>query len=243
MNSSTQKSSVYDANAADTSFRKSYDLSAYASRFAQREAAEKQERRARYEAKLLGQKYHAPPSSSGTTESLTSARSTHLSKDASSLVGTHTLVPLGSAVGKRGRGAGFYCDKCDLTFKDNKQWIEHVNSKQHLQATGQTAHVKRATADEVHARIIEEWEKIQDRKRDAAEQLDERLKRRRADEEREREERKTKRKEKKEARRREEEERVKKMTHHGDDVRNLAEHDEDDMMAAMGFTGFGTSKK
>ena len=63
------------------------------------------------------------------------------------------LVPAGSAIGKRGKGAGFYCDACDLTFKDNLQFVEHLNSKQHLVATGQTGEVKRATLEDVKERL------------------------------------------------------------------------------------------
>ncbi|KAF2149365.1 hypothetical protein K461DRAFT_281726 [Myriangium duriaei CBS 260.36] len=63
------------------------------------------------------------------------------------------LVPAGSAVGKRGKGAGFYCDACDLTFKDNLQFVEHLNSKQHLVATGQTGEVRRATLEDVRERL------------------------------------------------------------------------------------------
>lgn len=44
-----------------------------------------------------------------------------------------TLVPAGaSAVGKRGKGAGYYCQDCDLTFKDSLQWVDHLNSKQRM---------------------------------------------------------------------------------------------------------------
>jgi U4/U6.U5 tri-snRNP component SNU23 len=41
----------------------------------------------------------------------------------------------------------------------------------------------------------------------------------------------------------EKEKEIKVKTEYGEDVRVEGEHDEDDMMAAMGITGFGTSKK
>jgi hypothetical protein len=35
------------------------------------------------------------------------------------------LTPRGGAArGMGGRGAGFWCEACDLTFKDNLQWVE-----------------------------------------------------------------------------------------------------------------------
>ena len=64
-----------------------------------------------------------------------------------------TLVPAGSGVGKRGKGAGFYCEACDLTFKDSIQYVDHVHSRQHLERTGQSSKVERATLTDVRARI------------------------------------------------------------------------------------------
>ncbi|ANB12213.1 Snu23p [Sugiyamaella lignohabitans] len=64
-----------------------------------------------------------------------------------------TLVPAGAATGKRGKGAGFYCEACDLTFKDSIQYLDHINSKQHLYATGQVECTRRATLEEVRNRL------------------------------------------------------------------------------------------
>jgi U4/U6.U5 tri-snRNP component SNU23 len=69
------------------------------------------------------------------------------------MVGKSTLVPAGSAIGKRGRVAGFYCEACDLTYKDNVQHIEHLNSRQHLVNTGQSGEVVRATLQDVRDRL------------------------------------------------------------------------------------------
>ncbi|KAK4146036.1 uncharacterized protein C8A04DRAFT_35313 [Dichotomopilus funicola] len=226
--------SAYGQAAGDTDFRKKYDLDEYASKAAAREAAEKEERKLRYEAKLAGKKYYKPLDGS---ESLTTARSaTH---DFSKLVGTSTLVPAGAGVGKRGRGAGFYCDACDLTFKDNLQWVEHTNSMQHQRAIGATGEVRRASAREVRERIEALWEREEERRKGMVVDLKARLEVRREEEEREREEKRRKRKEGEERKRREREEAVKVKREYGEDVRIEGEHEEEDMLAAMGFTGFG----
>lgn len=225
---SEKKGGAYGQAAGDTSFRKNRNLEEYAAKAKMREAAEREERKARYEAKLAGKKYHKPLDG---TEALTSARRSAL--DVKGRIGTHQLVAAGSAIGKRGRGAGFYCEACDLTFKDNKQFVEHINSKQHLVNTGQTAQVKKATADEVHQRIIDEWERIQDKKREAGVQLDERLKRHAELEAKERQARKAKKAQARERKREEKSHVEKSKLEYGEDVRNLAEHDEDDMMAAI----------
>jgi U4/U6.U5 tri-snRNP component SNU23 len=234
----SSKKGAYESVASDTDFRRKFDRAEYAAKAAEREAKEKEEGRLRYEAKLQGKKYYAPLTGD---EVLTQARASRL--DVSSNVGKVVLMPAGAATGKRGRGAGFYCPDCDLTFKDNLQWVEHENSMQHLRAIGQTGEVKRATAEEVHERIRLLWERITEEKRGDVKTLGERLEVRREEDEKEREERRNKRRELAEKRKREKEEEVKVKREYGEDVRIEGEHDEDDMMASMGITGFGSSKK
>lgn len=234
----SKKGGAYGAPSGDTDFRKNRDLDEYAAKAATREAAEKEERKARYEAKLAGKKYHKPLTGN---EVHTTARRDFI--DLTAQVGKTQLVPAGAGVGKRGRSAGFYCEACDMTYKDNRQWVEHLNSTQHLAATGQTAEVKRATAEEVRARI-EYWV---NRKAEMAKEgdtnLQERLKLREEEREKEAEVKREKRRAEADKKRVLKEEAEKVKTDYGEDVRIEGEHDEDDMMAAMGITGFGTSKK
>ncbi|KAM0284695.1 hypothetical protein ACHAQH_001849 [Verticillium albo-atrum] len=233
-----KKGSAYGAPAGDTDFRKTWDLDEYAAKAKAREAAEREEGKARYEAKLAGKKYYKPLTGD---ETMTTARQSGL--DLSSQVGKTQLVAAGAGVGKRGRSAGFYCEACDLTFKDNKQFVEHMNTPQHLAATGQKMEVERASAEEVKARIQYWWDQKEEIVKQQATSLHERLELRRAEDEKEAEEKRRKRKEADERRRKEREDAEKVKTEYGDDVRIEGEHEEDDMMAAMGFAGFGTSKK
>lgn len=137
---------------SDTSFRRTWDRATYAAKAAERETTQKLESIARHDAKLAGRVYHPPPSSSSpSTTTTTTARAARL--DVSAHVGKTLLVPLGAATGKRGRGAGFYCGDCDLTYKDNVQFVEHLNSRQHLLATGQSGEVRRASVQEVRERL------------------------------------------------------------------------------------------
>ncbi|MCJ1364870.1 hypothetical protein MMC16_003987 [Acarospora aff. strigata] len=221
------KATAYDSNKtpSDTSFRRTWDRTEYAAKAASRDASEKAESAARYEAKLQGKKYHAPAaprrsqdtkaaptdSKSGSDhkdstfghgtetqiETETSSRTSRL--DVSSLIGKTVLVPLGSATGKRGRGAGFYCADCDLTYKDNVQFVDHLNSRQHLVSTGQSGEVRRVGVEEVRERL--EW--LRERRRKEVEEvgregegLRERLEGRVKVEEEEREERRRVRREK-----------------------------------------------
>lgn len=232
------KGGAYGAPSGDTDFRKTWDLDEYAAKAKEREAKEKEESKARYEAKLAGKKYHKPLTGN---ETYTTARRTVI--DLTSQVGKTSLVPAGAGVGKRGRGAGFYCEACDLTFKDNKQFVEHLNTPQHLINTGQTSEVKRATAEEVHERIAYYIRRREDLEKEKATSLYDRLQLREEEQEKEAEEKRKKRREEVEKKRLEREEAAKVKTEYGDDVRVEGEHDEDDMMAQMGFAGFGGSKK
>jgi len=232
------KKGAYETTASDTDFRKKYDRAEYAQKAKEREAKEKEEGKLRYEAKLQGKKYYKPLTGE---ETQTEARSKRL--DVSANVGKTVLMPAGAATGKRGRGAGFYCEDCDLTFKDNLQWVEHINSMQHLRAIGESGEVKRATVEEVKQRIDEIWERLQEEKFGDAQTLKERLEVRQVEDEKAREEKRVKRREQLERARIKKEEEIKVKTEYGDDVRVEGEHDEDDMMAIMGMTGFGTSKK
>ncbi|KAK7541748.1 hypothetical protein IWX49DRAFT_173259 [Phyllosticta citricarpa] len=192
--SDSKKSGAYGSNSAsDTSFRKTWDRSEYAQRAAEHDAKIKEEGKARYEAALAGRKYvrraSTPPDAKETE-----ARKSRL--DVGSMVGKTMLVPAGSAVGKRGRGAGFYCEACDLTFKDNLQFVEHLNSKQHLVATGQTGEVKQATVQEVRDRLAWLKRKREEDKKEEVVDLQARLESAKEKEEREREEKRRKRNEK-----------------------------------------------
>ncbi|PGG95939.1 hypothetical protein AJ80_09890 [Polytolypa hystricis UAMH7299] len=193
---SKPKASAYGTPASDTSFRRTWDRSEYAAKAASESEKSKTEAKARYEAKLQGKKYHAPIDLSALES--TSSRSQRL--NVASQVGKTTLVPAGAAVGKRGRGAGFYCSDCDLTFKDNVQFVEHLNSKQHLIATGQSGEVVRATVQDVRQRLrlLAYQRRMREEEDRKAGQIDlkERLKTREEEEVREREERRRRRNEK-----------------------------------------------
>jgi len=188
----SRKAGAYGTTGGDTSFRKTWDRGEYAAKAAQHDAKIKDESKARYEAKLAGKKYHARPNTPPDARD-TEARMARM--DFKDLVGKTSLVPAGASVGKRGKGAGFYCEDCDLTFKDNLQWVDHLNSKQHLVATGQTGEVRRAGVWEVRERLMYLKRKLEDEKSEEVVNLDSRLDRVRDAEEAEREKKRRRRNE------------------------------------------------
>lgn len=64
-----------------------------------------------------------------------------------------TLVPSGASTSKRGKGAGFYCEICDLTFKDSIDYSDHLISRQHTNNAGIEIVTKRATLEDVKKRL------------------------------------------------------------------------------------------
>ncbi|EMD00618.1 hypothetical protein BAUCODRAFT_61597 [Baudoinia panamericana UAMH 10762] len=177
----------------DASFRKTWDREAYARQAAEREQKVKEEGKARYEAALEGKKYHRPTVAPEDVRE-TEARKARL--NVADQVGKTQLIAVGAGQGKRGKSAGFYCDACDLTFKDNLQFVEHLNSKQHLVTTGESGEVRRATLEEVKERF--EWlkrKRDEERSREVVD-LEARIEVAREAEEMEREEKRRKRNEK-----------------------------------------------
>jgi U4/U6.U5 tri-snRNP component SNU23 len=189
-----KKGAYGSSSANDVSFRRTWDVAEYAERAAKREAKERADAKARYEAKLAGKKY-VPRATTPPDMRETKARTQRV--DVAAMVGKTQLVSAAAAaVGKKGKGAGFYCEACDLTFKDNLQLVEHYNSKQHQIAVGETGEVKKATVEEVRARLLWLKRKIDEDAKEKTINLGERLEIAREKEEREREEKRRKRREK-----------------------------------------------
>jgi U4/U6.U5 tri-snRNP component SNU23 len=190
----SERKGAYGASSTnDTSFRRTWDREEYAAKAAERDQKIKEEGKARHEAALAGKKYirraSTPPDARDTE-----ARKARL--NVADQVGKTQLVPAGAGQGKRGKGAGFYCDACDLTFKDNLQFVEHLNSKQHLVNTGESGEVKRATLEDVMERLEYLKRKRDDEKAREVVDLSARIEVAKEQEEREREEKRRKRNEK-----------------------------------------------
>lgn len=190
----SERKGAYGASSGgDTAFRKTWDREEYAAKAAKRDQRDKEEGKARYEAKLAGKKYHRRASTPEDARD-TEARNARL--NVADQVGKTQLVAASAGQGKRGKSAGFYCEACDLTFKDNLQWVEHLNSKQHQIATGQSGEVRKATLEEVKERFNYHKRKKDDEKANETVDLQARIEIAKEQEEKEREEKRRKRNEK-----------------------------------------------
>ncbi|KAF3918695.1 hypothetical protein AA313_de0207292 [Arthrobotrys entomopaga] len=233
---------VYDnAATGDTSFRRKWDREEYAQKAAERQAREAKERKDRYEAKLAGKKYIPERDNIEDEKKYDDSKMIEARRDRIKLdenLNKVQIVPLGSAGGRRGKGAGYYCAACDLNFTNSLEFVEHLNSKQHLHATGQTDTVERATLEMVRERL--EWLKQRKRDQNKAEEFDlaKRLAERRKAEEKERQE-------KRERKRLKKEELNKKKLQDNDSItlEDVTTTDDATILARMmGFEGFGSTK-
>lgn len=143
-------------------------------------------------------------------------------------LGEVKLVPGGAAVGIRGKGVGFYCDVCDLTFKDSLTYYDHLNSRQHLYNSGLKENQHRATLQEVKERLDYLRQKAkEDHIKPGEFDISKRLKDFREKEA----ERKKQRKEAKQAKNRETQQ------------RDEPTEAQDDFAKMMGFSSFGSTKR
>ncbi|TGZ85040.1 hypothetical protein EX30DRAFT_15000 [Ascodesmis nigricans] len=232
--------SAYGSGVGEANFRRTWDRTEWAAKAKEREAAHRAESKARAEAAAAGKKYHAAVPDDAE---MISARRDRINFTEN--LNKTTLVPVGAGVGKRGKSAGYYCETCDLTFKDSLQWVDHLNSKQHLAATGAKAEVKVATLEEVLERMA--WLKRLKVEREKGLQMD--LKERLEENARlEEEERRARREKRKETRRMKRTVQVKQEEKDdGPRDTNMGEEEDADAIAMarmMGFSGgFGTTKR
>ncbi|KAJ3840284.1 hypothetical protein F5878DRAFT_78525 [Lentinula raphanica] len=217
---------AYGTKAADTDFRKKWDKEEYAEKAKKRDLEEKERMQENEERLKQGKRPRKGPKQDlpKPTE-LMKQREGPLELDKNL---NKTMVVQNP--GGRGAGQpGFYCETCNRTYKDTTGYLDHINSRAHLRAIGQSTRLERSTLEQVRARIALLREKTKEAANAKAYDFDQRLAEVKA----------------KEAAIREEKKAAKKAQKEKALAEQLAANDPetDEMAKMMGFGGFGSSKK
>ncbi|KAI0633349.1 hypothetical protein C8Q77DRAFT_1114455 [Trametes polyzona] len=229
----SNKPGAYGARAQDTDFRKKWDKEEYAEKARKRDEEEKERMRENEELQKQGKKPRR-----GRKDDL--PKPTELMKrregslDLDKNLGKTIVV---QNAGTRGPGVpGFYCEVCNRTYKDSSGYLDHINGRAHLRALGQTTKIERSTLEQVRARIAYLREKTREASSAKSFDFEQRLA-----EVREREA--ALRAEKKAAKKAQRERARVELAKDTAAAAPQAKQEDNDMMAMMGFAGFGTTKK
>ncbi|KAH6914365.1 hypothetical protein BKA70DRAFT_663978 [Coprinopsis sp. MPI-PUGE-AT-0042] len=222
------KGSAYGANrASDTDFRKKWDKEEFAEKAKQKDLEERERMQENDERMKQGKK----PRKGAVKKDL--PKPTELMKqreaplDLDKNLGKTMVV---QNPGGRGPGQpGFFCEACNRTYKDTNAYLDHINSRAHLRAIGQTTKIARSTLAQVQARIAFLREKTKAAASAKEFDFDQRLAEIRDKERAAREAKKAEKKAEKQQKR----------------IEMIQEPSTQDVEMAemMGFAGFGTSKK
>jgi len=222
----TDKTGAYGSKAADTDFRKKWDKEEYAERAKKRDLEEKERMQDNEERMKQGKRPRKGP-----REDL--PKPTELMKQREGPLELEKNLGKTMVVqnpGGRGPGEpGFYCATCSRTYKDSVGYLDHINSRAHLRALGQTTKLERSTLEQVRARIALLRERTKEAASAKAYDFDQRLAEVKAKEVALRQEKKAQKQAQKEKARLE--------------LLKDAGGPDGEMEQMMGFGGFGSTKK
>ncbi|KAG6964723.1 hypothetical protein JG687_00005796 [Phytophthora cactorum] len=157
----------------------------------------------------------------GSARAFLKARTAKMSLETS--VGTVKVVK-SEDLSKNG---GYYCEVCECGLKDSVAYLDHINGKKHLRKLGYSMRVERSTVDQVKNRLQNYEKKLK-----AAEEEEARVKR-------QKKEQKKAKKLGKDTLDQDKNDDADKKPEAADEVPDA----DAEMMAMMGFGGFGGSKK
>ncbi|KAJ6625471.1 hypothetical protein B0H10DRAFT_2001478 [Mycena sp. CBHHK59/15] len=214
------------SQAADTDFRKKWDKEEYAERAKKHDLEEKERMQENEERMRQGKRPRKGPRKDDLPKptELMKQREAPLELDKN----LNKTMVVQNPGGKGPGQPGFHCETCNRTYKDSVGYLDHINSRAHLRALGQTTKLERSTLQQVRDRIALLREKTKDATTAKTFDFDERIAKVKANEIALREQKK--------AAKQAEKERIRLEM-----IENTAGDDE--MARMMGFGGFGTTKR
>ncbi|RDB24888.1 Zinc finger matrin-type protein 2 [Hypsizygus marmoreus] len=221
------KSGAYGSKASDTDFRKTWDKEEYAERAKKKDQEEKERMQENEERMKQGKRPRK-----GRRDDL--PKPTELMKqregplELEKNLGKTMVVQ--NLSGKGPGQPGFHCETCNRTYKDSVGYLDHINSRAHLRALGQTTKLERSTLAQVQARIAYLREKTKEASSAKAFDFKQRLAEVKAKEVALREQRKAVK-------------RIEKEKARLELIKDTGMNEDGDMAQLMGFGGFGSSKK
>src|SRR5271170_2374142 len=124
----------------DVSARRTWDREEAEKHYKERLAREKPEAKETKSKKALTTGKLPPTASTDLT--IVQARTEAIIKS-EDLHGKREIVAPLLSHSNKGKGAGFYCETCDLTFKDSLSYLDHLNLSQHYWKLGISGRVER----------------------------------------------------------------------------------------------------
>ncbi|KAH7473890.1 hypothetical protein PRIC1_015028 [Phytophthora ramorum] len=181
----------------------------------------------------------------GSARAFLKARTSKMSLENS--VGTVKVVKTDDA----SKNGGYYCEVCECGLKDSVAYLDHINGKKHLRKLGYSMRVERSTVDQVKNRLQSaskrKWDPLMTKKLDAMEDYEKKLKAIEEEEARVKRQKKEEKKAKKLGKSAPEQLTSNKTEDVAADTKpaaaDVVPDAEAEMMAMMGFGGFGGSKK
>mmetsp|Transcript_10401 Transcript_10401/g.31273 ORF Transcript_10401/g.31273 Transcript_10401/m.31273 type:complete len:223 (-) Transcript_10401:145-813(-) len=214
----------------DNTARRKWDKEEFREKAAEREKNEKsdeEEGESKWEARKR-RRLERDPLHQGMIVARSNLQGREYQIDLASRLNKTQVVGFNAPLNQQG---GYYCNVCDCVLKDSITYLDHINGKWHNRALGMTMRVEKSTVDQVKRKLEEVKAKKSEPDPDdfLPDGVDRRILEAQEAEEREREAKKQAKKEKKQRER---------------DAQAAAETDgmDPDMMAMMGFGGFGSSK-
>ena len=66
---------------------------------------------------------------------------------------TQVMASAAGVGGSKQQQAGFYCEICNMTLKDNVGYLDHVNGRQHMILAGVSLQTERSSVEDVRERL------------------------------------------------------------------------------------------